>query len=427
MSRTTRTLGDICDEVGGIIRTGPFGSQLHESDYRDEGTPMVMPKNIIDGKVSTEDIALLSDEDMLRLAQHKLKTGDIVYGRRGDIGRRALVAERENGWLCGTGCLRISLGDTVLDPTFLYYYLGETRVVAWIAQQAVGATMPNLNTDIVRSIPITYPPLPTQRKIAAILSAYDDLIANNTRRIALLEALAQTLYREWFVHFRFPGHAAVPPVDSPLGPIPAGWGVRQIGEIAKVRGGKRLPQGKLVQDERSEHPYIRVVDFGTTRLDRSDIRYVDDETHEAIKRYIITSEDIYISIAGTIGRVGIVPKDLSGANLTENAAKICEIDPSVDKYFLMYYLQSPKGQAQIAAKTGGTSQPKLALFKLQEIEIPFPPIALQQKSAAIFAAFQNLIAQDEMRILNLRRTRDLLLPRLISGAVDVAGLEIQTE
>jgi len=122
----TRTLGQICDEVGGIIRTGLFGSQLHQSDYQDEGLPVVMPKDIVDGRVSVEGIARIGDEDVERLSQHRLKKGDIVYGRRGDIGRRALITQREAGWLCGTGCLRISLGDSVLDPTFLYYYLDSS-------------------------------------------------------------------------------------------------------------------------------------------------------------------------------------------------------------------------------------------------------------------------------------------------------------
>src|SRR5437588_2685156 len=120
MQLNTFSLGEICDKVNGIIRTGPFGSQLHESDYKDEGTPVVMPKNIIDGKISVEGIARIGEEDIVRLAQHKLHKGDIVYGRRGDIGRRALVTEKEEGWLCGTGCLRISLGNIILDPLFLY-------------------------------------------------------------------------------------------------------------------------------------------------------------------------------------------------------------------------------------------------------------------------------------------------------------------
>jgi len=228
------SLGEICGKVGGIIRTGPFGSQLHESDYKEEGIPVVMPKNIVDGKISIEGIARISEDDVARLAQHKLRKGDIIYGRRGDIGRRALITANEDGWICGTGCLRISLGNTILDPLFLYYFLGQPKVIEWIFNQAIGATLPNLNTEIIRSIQILYPSLPTQRKIASILSAYDDLIENNTRRIAILEEMAQSLYREWFVHFRFPGHEKKRLVESELGLIPEGWAVVKLGDISSL-------------------------------------------------------------------------------------------------------------------------------------------------------------------------------------------------
>jgi type I restriction enzyme S subunit len=125
---TRHSLGEICDKVGGIIRTGPFGSQLHESDYKEKGIPVVMPKNIVDGKISLEGIARISEDDVTRLAQHKLRKGDIVYGRRGDIGRRALITTKEDEWICGTGCLRISLGDSLLYLLFLYYFLGQPKV-----------------------------------------------------------------------------------------------------------------------------------------------------------------------------------------------------------------------------------------------------------------------------------------------------------
>src|SRR5579885_693443 len=118
MTVERRTLGEVCDQVGGIIQTGPFGSQLHQSDYVSQGVPVVMPKDIIDGRVSDKEIARISEEDANRLSRHRLQSGDIVYGRRGDIGRQALITERESGWLCGTGCLRISLGNTVIDPVF---------------------------------------------------------------------------------------------------------------------------------------------------------------------------------------------------------------------------------------------------------------------------------------------------------------------
>ncbi|NCO60348.1 hypothetical protein GW871_07880 [bacterium] len=109
----------------------------------------------------------------------------------------------------------MSLGNSNIDPFFLHYYLREPDVIGWIANQAIGATLPNLNTSILRSLPIRFPLLPTQQKIAAVLSAYDDLIENNLRRIKILEDMAQDLYREWFVKYRSPGHERARFVDSP--------------------------------------------------------------------------------------------------------------------------------------------------------------------------------------------------------------------
>lgn len=236
------TLGEICDKVGGIIQTGPFGSQLHESDYSQEGTPVVMPKDIIEGRIITDSVARIASEHVERLSRHKLKPGDIVYGRRGDIGRQALIRKEQDGWLCGTGCLRLSLGNTVIEPLFLHYYLRQESVISWISNQAVGATLPNLNTSILRSVPVRVPPLPVQRRIGGILSAYNDLIENNQRRIKILEEMARSLYREWFVHFRFPGHDKVKMVPSLLGPIPQGWEMKKLGEIADVNRAQINPR-----------------------------------------------------------------------------------------------------------------------------------------------------------------------------------------
>ena len=306
----TRTLGQICDEVGGIIRTGPFGSQLHQSDYQDEGLPVVMPKDIVDGRVSVEGIARIGDEDVERLSQHRLKKGDIVYGRRGDIGRRALITQREAGWLCGTGCLRISLGDSVLDPTFLYYYLGEAKVIGWIYNQAIGATMPNLNTSIIRSIPITYPSLPVQRKIAAILSAYDDLIENNTRRIEILEEMARSLYHQWFVNFRFPGHEQVKMVDSELGLIPEGWEIKKVGDVAKVISGYAFKSNDF---QEKGIPVIKIKNIRVGTVDLCDAQCVDQSFLSLDARYHVKEINLLISLTGShltqpnsvVGRVAI--------------------------------------------------------------------------------------------------------------------------
>ena len=171
-----------------------------------------------------------------------------------------------------------------------------------------------------------------------------------------------------------------------------------IGDIADVKGGKRLPKGMAVQNKKTSHPYLRVVDFNDDGLNRSNVRYISDDAFVKIKRYTISSNDVYISIAGTIGRVGIVSNDLSGANLTENAAKISNISGDINKIFLMYYLRSYLGQSDIASKIVGTSQPKLALFRIKELKVPKVPLPTQRKIASVLSAYDDLIENNLRRI-----------------------------
>jgi len=190
---TNQTLGEIVDKVGGIVRTGPFGSQLHESDYSEVGIPVVMPKNIIEGRIVTNDIARVPSDFASKLSNHTMNVGDIVYGRRGDIGRRAIITKRQQGWICGTGCLRISLKGELLHPRFLYEYLGQPEVVSLIASRAIGATMPNLNTSILRGISILMPDYKVQREFADTVLPYDELIENIVEKNSLLRVMRDLL------------------------------------------------------------------------------------------------------------------------------------------------------------------------------------------------------------------------------------------
>jgi type I restriction enzyme S subunit len=189
------TLDVLIKTYGGKIQTGPFGSQLHQHDYKTEGIPVVMPKDINGDRIDTSSIARINEDDADRLGKHKLKIGDLVLPRRGDINKRAICKPENEGWLCGTGCLKIRLNDNVIDPDYLYYYFTLSPVVESILNKAVGSTMLNLSTSILSSTELVYPPLPTQRRIASILSAYDDLIENNLKRIKLLEKKAFLRYK----------------------------------------------------------------------------------------------------------------------------------------------------------------------------------------------------------------------------------------
>ncbi|SPU93644.1 restriction endonuclease subunit S [Burkholderia cenocepacia] len=156
------TLGEVVARGGGSVQTGPFGSQLHASDYVPVGIPSIMPVNIGDNRLIRDGIACITEVDAQRLSKHIVRKGDIIYSRRGDVERRALVRDAEDGWFCGTGCLKVRLGQGVVLPEFAAFYLGHPEVREWIVRHAVGATMPNLNTGIMEAIPFLLPPLPSK-------------------------------------------------------------------------------------------------------------------------------------------------------------------------------------------------------------------------------------------------------------------------
>ena len=236
MTWSAATLGDIAERDGGLIQTGPFGSQLHQSDYVPDGIPVIMPKDITNGQVDSASVARVSQETVDRLSRHQIRPKTIVLPRRGEITKRAFVRENQAGWLCGTGCLQIALEGKHVLPEFLYYYMEQQDVARWLEQHAVGTTMLNLSAGIVTELPLRYPTLAVQHRIVGILSSYDDLIENNRRRMALLEEAARQLYREWFVRLRFPGHEHTRITNG----VPEGWARLPLGDQATLNYGKAL-------------------------------------------------------------------------------------------------------------------------------------------------------------------------------------------
>jgi type I restriction enzyme, S subunit len=418
MCLSNATLGEVSDRANGTIRTGPFGSQLHESDYSDDGTPVVMPKNIVDGRVSVEGIARISNEHVARLAQHKLRAGDIVYGRRGDIGRRALITEREDGWLCGTGCLRISLGNSVLDPAFLYYYLGQPSVIGWIQGQAIGATMPNLNTAILRSVPVTYPDFAAQQKIAGILSAYDELIENNTRRIAIVEEMARSLYREWFVDFRFPGHELVGMVHSEMGYVPERWEVCRLSTLVETQYGYT----ESARENEVGPKFLRGMDINKAPFIQWDaVPYcpISPEEHEKFK---LAVGDVLVIRMADPGKVGIVEQQLD-AVFASYLIRLRIVTPKLLPYFLFYFLTSARYQDYVTGASTGTTRKSASAGVITDIDLVIPPQQLlkqfEKQVSILRKLLNNLLLQNAI----LRSTRDLLLPRLLSGNLHSAYVE----
>ena len=415
MSMQELSLGKICDQGGGIVRTGPFGSQLHESDYSDSGTPVVMPKDIIEGKVSEKSIARVGQEHVDRLIQHRLLPGDIVYGRRGDIGRQALIRDRESGWLCGTGCLRITLGKGQVDPKWLHYYLRDQGVIAFIAQQAIGATMPNLNTSILRNIPIRFPERSTQRRIASILSAYDDLIENNSRRIAILEEMARKIYEEWFVHFRFPGCEQVKMVESELGLIPEGWSVRSFTDFATVLSGG-TPKKSEPEFWGGMIPFYTPKDCPVTAYAFETESHVTELGLKKCNSKLYLKDTVFITARGSVGKVA-----LASCNMAMNQSCYALCGKKENTQLFLYHLTKAASE-EFKAKSHGAVFDTIIVetFRLHRVALPDYTLILQFEKTA--RPMFNMIFNLQKKNANLRATRDLLLPKLISGELDVSSL-----
>ena len=407
------TLGEICDKIGGIIQTGPFGSQLHESDYSPDGTPVVMPKDIIEGCIVTDSVARIASEHVERLSRHKLKPGDIVYGRRGDIGRQALIRREQDGWLCGTGCLRLSLGATVILPHFLHYYLRQESVISWISNQAVGATLPNLNTGILRSVPVRVPPLPVQRRIAGILSAYDDLIENNQRRIKILEEMARSLYREWFVHFRFPGHEKIKMVPSPLGPIPQGWEVKRVLECMEINP-------RVIVPREGKKPFVPMGCLSNGSMLISDIESRDGNSGAKFQN----GDTLFARITPCLenGKTGFVQFLPNKQAVACGSTEFIVLRSRTLTPEFVYLLARSDDFRRLAIKsmTGATGRQRVQEQCFNDFQIAEPTRGLLDRFSAIVEPSFRLVYGLHLQNQNLRRTRDLLLPRLLSGQVSLA-------
>lgn len=187
------TMAALTAQCKGQIQTGPFGSQLHASDYSDEGVPVAMPKDIINRRINTTTVARVAADHVARLARHQLSAGDIVFSRRGDVERHALITPHEAGWLCGTGCLLVRPGEKWRWYAYLSMLLDSPMAKAWLVQHAVGATMPNLNTGILGSVPLVLPPPEILDQFEQVAMAIEEKRSENLQSMQTLATLRDTL------------------------------------------------------------------------------------------------------------------------------------------------------------------------------------------------------------------------------------------
>ena len=351
----------------GEVATEMFrGSGIKRDQVSKEGTPCVRYGEIYTTyNISfTTCVSHAKTEDIT--SPKYFEHGDLLFAITGesveDIGKTIAYLGKEK-CLCGSDIICMKHNQ---NPKYLAYALSTPDA---IRQKGLGKTklkVVHTNAPALKAIHIPLAPLSEQQSIVDYLdSAFakiDAMKANAEKALNEAKALFQASLKEM-----------LEPKE--------GWEEKYVGDIAEIKGGKRLPKGEKLQSEPTNHKYIRVADFndyGT--VDLSDIQYISDKVFEQIKRYIITKDDIYISIAGTIGKSGIIPDELDGANLTENACRLI-LSNEIYQKFMYYITISPEFVRQEIESTKISAQPKLALTRLAGIIISYPSIIEQQKIA----------------------------------------------
>lgn len=333
--------------------------------------------------------------------EYKVEPPGVVTGRSGSLGVVQYI--RDKYWPHNTALWVKDFKGNF--PRYVYYYLQTLNLERFNS----GAGVPTLNRNDLDTLEIAVHPLPTQRKIAAILSAYDDLIENNKRRIEILEEMAQALYREWFVKFRFPGHEKVRMVESEIGTVPEGWEVKKLGDVCNILMGQS-PKSEFYNDTGEGLPFHQgVTDFGD--------RFPIERMYCTVQNRIAEAGDILFSVRAPVGRINIADKKIViGRGL-------CAIR-NKSGYQMFVFQQLKEKFKEEDSMGGGTIFKSVTKDDMNGIKFLVPPEELlksyEEILTPIFPELKNLTIKNA----NLRRTRDLLLPKLISGELEVENLGI---
>lgn len=414
---------------------------------QDTGLPMLSARNIDRGQVLFDDYRLISESAFAsENARTRIAPGDVLLTIVGTIGRTAVVPEGSQPFSLQRSVAVLTPSANLL-PKFLCYQLESPAIQKHFEANARGTAQKGVYLKTLGQTPVVLPPVDLQREIVAELekqfSRLDEAVANlqrvkaNLKRYKasvlkaavegrLVETEATLAHREsrtyetgeqllraaliarrarWDRRGQYVEPKAT--ASDELSSLPDGWVWANVEQLGFVRGGKRLPAGHKYAEEVTPHPYIRVTDFADYGINLDGLLYLKPETHKEIQRYTILSDDLYISIAGSIGLVGVLPERLSGANLTENAAKITGLE-HVQKEYLMYWLSSASGIDFISDSTIATTQAKLALYRIERIPVPLPPLAEQARIIAEVDRHLSIIREVESEVdANLQRAQAL--------------------
>ena len=370
---TYTTLGKISE-----IITGPFGSQLHLSDYVEQGIPVVMPQDIDNRKVNYASINYVSNEDAIRLERYKTIINDILYARRGDVEKHAFIKEKDNGVLCGTGCLRVRITTSEVEPEFISFFLNREETRKWLVTHAVGTNMPNLNTDILSDVPIAYPLLEEQRKIVQVLNSLDEKIALNSAVNDNLEQQIKTIFT-----FQFLQNANTE------------WKQQSLAELSEMYQPKTISGKDLIA---AGNYFV----YGANGIIGKYNQYNHSESE--------------IAVACRGASCGSIQMTLPFSWITGNAMVVKPHSNFPYREYLYYYLLA-KNPNYLSS---GSAQPQLTRENLTLYSLKVPSTTELNAFESYAEKVRKIIIKNHQENSELSTLRDWVLPMLMNGQATIS-------
>lgn len=405
-------LGDVCRVIPGYA--------FKSSDWQTEGIPVVKIKNI-----TTDNAIALTETDCVpesvltpKLQKFVLSDGDILLAMTGATAGKVGKVRTKRPILLNQRVAKIAPVEA--DHGFIWSVVSSQEYQEKFFYLADGAAQPNMSGGQIEGIEIPCPPLPAQRRIAGILSAYDELIENSQQRIKILESMARALYREWFVHFRFPGHEKHTRVASPLGDIPQGWEVTTLSAITTKIGSGATPRGGKDAYKTAGIHLIRSLNIYDYSFEFDDLAFIDEQQAAKLDNVTVEENDILLNITGaSVARCALMLSYLLPARVNQHVA-IVRADPAkASPFYVLDAINSDQRKQQLLALAqGGATREALTKDTISNFEIILPPRPLMKRYDAIAHGIHKQREVLLRQIQNLRKTRDLLLPRLLSRQVN---------
>lgn len=377
--------------------------------------PYIRARDIKGGKIQTDDLIYIDEIVFNKIKKYIIKSGDIAITIVGaSVGDVAYAQEEIDGFNLTENAVRLTEFNSIVDGKYLFYVLNQEQYHEYMQTVAGGAAQPKLGIYKVERIKVFLPPLTIQKKIASILTAYDSLIENNNKRIRLLEQMAENLYKEWFVRFRFPGHENTEFENG----LPKGWKSIQIKELSQLKSGYAFKSEWFVEEGES---VAKIKDIGGTLMDTSDFSHVDRNNCIKAKRFLLVEGNLTIALTGaTIGKISIVPRHDGNIYTNQRLGKFFMGDNPIENLPFLYCLFKQEAMVStiINISNSSSAQPNISPEQIENLKIIGNKEAIAKFNETLkpmFSMILSIHSQNEQ----LARQRDLLLPRLMSGKLEV--------